>query len=77
MMQITDAQRKAMREAIREYFEEERDESIGIIQQDGILALFMEQLAPIVYDKALDDAKAWFTRRLQELENDYYLMYKT
>ena len=74
--ELTDDQKKAMKEEIHAYFLDERDEDIGIILQEGLLDLFMDRLAPIVYNKALDDAKMWFSRRMDDVETDFYELYK-
>ena len=41
-----------------------------------LLELFQEKLAPIVYNKALDDAKKWFSQMMNNLESDYYTLYR-
>lgn len=33
-------------------------------------------IAPIVYDKALIDAKNWLKKRFESVELDYYMLYK-
>ena len=76
VMKLTDEQRKAIKEEIHAYYLDERGEDIGIILQEGLLDLFLEQLAPIIYNKALDDAKLWFSRRMDEINSDYYELYK-
>ena len=37
-----------------------RGEEIGMIEQQQILDLFCEHMAPIIYNKALDDAQYWY-----------------
>lgn len=76
VIKLTDEQRKAIKEEIHAYYLDERGEDIGIILQEGLLDLFLEQLAPIIYNKALDDAKIWFTRRMDDINSDYYELYK-
>lgn len=73
---INDEQKKQIMEEIRCFFDEEYGEEIGIIKQTKIMDLFMEQLAPIVYNKALDDAILWYKRQQENLEADYYTLYK-
>lgn len=41
-----------------------------------LLDLFEEKLAPIIYNKALDDAKKWFIQMIDNLDSDYYTLYK-
>lgn len=73
---VTDEQKKNMKDAIHAYYLDERGEDIGIIHQEGIYNLFMEELAPIIYNKALDDAKYWLARRMNDIDSDYYELYK-
>lgn len=76
MLHLSEDQKKALREEIHTYYLNERGEDIGIIHQEGILDLFLEHLAPMIYNKALDDAKYWYSRRLQDIEDDFYELYK-
>ena len=46
------------------------------IQEQQILELFMETLAPIIYNQALDDAFKWYKAMSENLESDYYSLYK-
>lgn len=73
---LTEEQKKAIMSEIAYFYQSEYEEEIGIIKQSQILDLFMEQLAPIVYNKALDDAMLWYKRQQDNLESDYYLLYK-
>lgn len=73
---LTDEQKKNLMQEIAVFFREEYDEDIGIIKQQKLLDLFTEQLAPIVYNKALDDAILWYKRQQDNLEADYYTLYK-
>ena len=67
IINLSDNQKKAMKEAIHAYYLDERGEDIGILQQEGLFDLFMEQLAPIVYNAALDDAKYWYSTSFCQL----------
>ena len=76
VIKLSDEQKKQLGEEIRTFFLEERGEEIGMIQERQILDLFCEQLAPIIYNKALDDALRWMKGQMGNLEVDYYLLYK-
>jgi uncharacterized protein (DUF2164 family) len=41
-----------------------------------ILNLFEEKMAPIIYNQALDDAKKWFVKMMDNLDCDYGTLYK-
>ena len=47
-----------------------------MIEQMQMLELFEQNMAPIIYNKALDDAKAWFTQMMDNLDSDFYALYK-
>ena len=47
-----------------------------MIEQMQILELFEQRLAPIIYNKALDDAKKWFGQMMDNIDSDFYALYK-
>ena len=75
-IKLSDSQREKLMDEIKAFYLDERDEEIGIIAQMQILEFFEEKLAPIIYNRALDDAKQWFGRMIDNLESDYYTLYK-
>ena len=76
VISLNDAQKKQLLSEIRAFYLEERDEEIGMIEEHQILDLFCERLAPIIYNKALDDALRWMKGQMENIEVDYYLLYK-
>ena len=76
VVKLTDVQKKKIIEEIRSFYYDVRGDEIGIIEQQQILNLFLEHLAPIVYNKALDDAQRWYRQQQDNLESDYYLLYR-
>lgn len=75
-IRLTDQRKKALGEAIEAFYQAEYGERIGLIMRERILELFLEELGPVVYNQALDDAQHWFTRMRENLEVDYELLYK-
>ena len=75
-IRLTDQQRERLNAEIKAFYLDERGEEIGVIEQMQLLDLFEQKLAPIIYNRALDDAKKWVGERLEELESDYSTMYK-
>lgn len=75
-IQLSEIQREKLKDEIKAFYFDVRGEEIGVIQQLQLLELFEEKLAPIVYNKALDDAKMWFTQMMDNLDSDYYGLYK-
>lgn len=75
-IKLSEEQKKKLNEEIKAFYLDERDEEIGMIEQMQLLDLFEQKLAPIIYNKALDDAKRWFTQMMDNLDSDYYALYK-
>lgn len=75
-IKLSDQQKEALKEEIRAFYLDVRGEEIGMIQQMQLAELFEEKLAPIIYNRALDDAKRWFSQMLKNLDSDYYTLYK-
>lgn len=75
-IKLSNEQKKALKEEIHAYYLDERGEDIGIIHQEGLVDLFIDRLAPIIYNRALDDAKLWISQRLDDMNSDYYELYK-
>ena len=73
---ISPEQKKQMQEEIVYFFKEERGEELGIICSETVLDFFLDILGDTIYNKALDDVKLWLTRNVENLESDYYALYK-
>lgn len=75
-IKLSEDQKKKLLEEIKAFYLDERGEEIGMIEQMQLLELFEHRLAPIVYNRALDDAKRWFAQMMDNLDSDYYTLYK-
>jgi uncharacterized protein (DUF2164 family) len=73
---LSSEEKKKIIDDIIYYFETERDEKIGIIASENIFDFFMDSLGKHIYNKALDDTKLWYERRMEDIEADYYALYK-
>lgn len=58
---------KAIKKIIA-YFLDERDEEIGIIAATSIWDFFEQEIAPIIYDKAIEDTKKTLREEMEELD---------
>ncbi len=76
MFQLNDKQKKQLASEIKAYYLDVRGEEIGMIEEQQLIELFCEKLAPIVYNKALDDSMYWLKEQASNLESDYYMLYK-
>ena len=73
---LTDEEKKWFADEIKALYLDERGEDIGIIEQQQLIDLFVEKLGPIIYDKGLDDARKWYQSQMENMESDYYLLYR-
>ena len=76
VVRLNDAQKKQLLEEIHAFYLDVRGEEIGMIEERQVLDLFCERLAPIVYNRALDDALRWMKGQMENVEVDYSLLYK-
>ena len=75
-IKLSDAQKEKLKEEIKAFYLDVRGEEIGMIEQIQLLELFEEKMAPIIYNRALDDSKRWFGQMMDNLESYYYTLYK-
>lgn len=73
---LSPEQKKKLQEEIIYFFQEERDEELGIIGAETVLDFFLDVLGETIYNKALDDARLWLSRTVENAESDYYALYK-
>lgn len=73
---LTNEDKKKLLEEIKNYFYQERDEEIGFIASESLLEFFLNTMGKYIYNKALDDSKIWFEKRMENLESDFYSIYK-
>ncbi|MEQ5841929.1 DUF2164 domain-containing protein [Paraburkholderia acidicola] len=60
--------RKEAIESIQRYFTENHEERIGNIQAGALLNFFVEELGPVVYNIAIQDAQERLQARVSELD---------
>lgn len=75
-IKLSDSQKKKLNDEIRAFYLDVRGEEIGMIEQMQLLELFEQYMALIIYNRALDDAKKWFGQMMDNVDSDYYGLYK-
>lgn len=55
-------------ESIQQYIHENREEKIGNLAANGLLNYFLEELGPIVYNKAVADVQDRLQARIMEVD---------
>ncbi|MCL2717598.1 MAG: DUF2164 domain-containing protein [Lachnospiraceae bacterium] len=69
-------EKKELIKEIQAFFKDKRDEEIGLIAAETVLDFFIKIMGARVYNKALDDIQIWFRRYMDNMEADYYSLYK-
>jgi uncharacterized protein (DUF2164 family) len=60
--------RKEAIASIERYFRENMEEKIGNVAAGGLLAFFLEEIGPSVYNKAVADAQEKLQMRVSEVD---------
>ena len=58
--------------SIQRYFEENMEERIGNIAAGGLLGYFLEEIGPLIYNKAVADVQERLQMRVAELDIDIH-----
>ncbi len=58
--------------SIQRYFDENMPEPIGNLAAGLLLDFFVEEVGPVIYNRAIADAQARILQRLSDLEGDLY-----
>jgi len=58
--------------SIQRYFQENMDEQIGNIVAGALLGYFLEEIGPLVYNKAVTDVQARLGARIMDLDAEVY-----
>jgi len=66
-IELNEEKRIAMISAIKDFFQKERDEVIGDLASALILDLFMEKLAPEVYNQGIYDSCQYMRKKVEDL----------
>jgi len=61
---------------VKAYFEEERAETIGDLAAEQLIDFMITHLGPYMYNKALMDARALINEKMNQIEDDLYILEK-
>ena len=65
---LDDEERKQAIVSIQRYFQENMEEPIGNVAAGGLLGYFLEEIGPLIYNKAVADAQDRLRVRVDELD---------
>ena len=64
--------KKQLLASIKRYFVEHMDEDIGDLKAGLLLDFCLQEIGPVVYNRAIGDAQAYFQERATDLEGVCY-----
>ncbi|WP_321886720.1 DUF2164 domain-containing protein [Paraburkholderia bannensis] len=67
-IELPEDERTAAIASIQRYFEANMEEPIGNIAAGGLLAFFLEEIGPAVYNRAIAEAQERMQARIVELD---------
>jgi uncharacterized protein (DUF2164 family) len=67
-IEISKEDRQQAITSIERYFRENMEEKIGNIAAGGLLGFFLEEVGPLVYNKAVADVQERLQQRVSELD---------
>lgn len=73
-LKVSNDQKLRLVRAIQAYFRTERDEELGELAAGLLLDFFMEQLAPVLYNQAVDDLQTVLSQKMASFEEDLYAL---
>ena len=72
MIKLERAQKETLATAIQDYMQDELSVEIGQFDSEFLIDFITEKLAPIYYNKGIEDAKTVIERRMLEMSEELY-----
>ncbi len=74
MLQLENERRERLVERLRSSIEDELDLEVGRFDVEFLLDLFIREVGPLVYNRALDDVHKLVTRQFDDLSDGLYTL---
>ncbi len=71
-IKLADERRAEFVAALQNLFHSEFDETLSDFRANEVLDLFLKNLGPSVYNQAVQDVRAYFQTRLDDLDGEVY-----
>ena len=71
-IELSKETRQVLIGSIQRYFQENMDEPIGNLTAGALLAFVLEEIGPLVYNKAVADVQQRLQARIMELDLEVY-----
>jgi len=71
-IELTDERRAQVRLALEGFFLEEFEAELSTFRADQLIDFVLEALGPAIYNQAVQDARAYMQRKLEDLDVEVY-----
>jgi uncharacterized protein (DUF2164 family) len=72
MVELTKQQRKEAIGSVQQYFERNLPEPVGELAAGLLLDFFLQEIGPVVYNRAIADAQIRLQAKASELDGELY-----
>ncbi|MGD8322372.1 MAG: DUF2164 domain-containing protein [Gemmatimonadota bacterium] len=72
-VELSDDRRSQLVLALQGFYHQELDERLSAFRAEQLLDFFVGALAPHVYNQAVQDARTFMQRKLDELDGEVYV----
>lgn len=74
--QFSKEQKRQMVRLIQDFFQEERDEQVGIIAAENFLDFIDKEIGPYYYNQAIREARRYLQGQMESIDTELYIMEK-
>ena len=71
-VQLAEERREILISRLRGFYSEELEEDLSAFRAEKVLDFFLETLGPPVYNQAVQDARGFVLRKLDDLDGEVY-----
>lgn len=71
-IEITSTARQEAIVSLQRYFRENMEEEIGNLTAHALLGFFLEEIGPLIYNKAVSDVQSRLQARVMEIDGEVY-----
>jgi uncharacterized protein (DUF2164 family) len=71
-IEIASTDRQEAIASLQRYFKENMEEEIGNLTAQALLGFFLEEVGPLIYNKAVSDVQSRLQARVMEIDDEVY-----
>lgn len=72
-IQLSDERKQGILKSFIAFYQGEFDETLSEFRAEQVLDFFIKALGPAVYNQAIQDARAFITEKLEDLDAEFFV----